>query len=69
MKPTILIIIYTGLSDYTRNMRYEVVTVVRMTMLFFWIETPCRLVGRYQRFGEIALKMETVCFSETVVST
>jgi hypothetical protein len=30
--------------------RYEVLTAVRMSMLFSWIMTPCRLVGRYQRF-------------------
>jgi hypothetical protein len=35
-------------------------------MLLFWVVTPCRLVGRYQRS---ALKMETVCFYETLVST
>jgi hypothetical protein len=26
--------------------KFEVLTVV-MTMLFFWVMTPCRLVGRY----------------------
>jgi hypothetical protein len=34
-------------------MRFEVLTAVRMATLFFWTVTPCRLVGRYQRFGEI----------------
>jgi hypothetical protein len=40
----------------------------------FWVVTPCRLVGRYQYVGETyffastALKMETVCFSEILVS-
>jgi hypothetical protein len=24
-----------------------------LTMLFFWVVTPCGLVGNYQRFGEI----------------
>jgi hypothetical protein len=39
-------------------------------MLLFWVLAPCRLVGRCQRFGESsALKMETVCFSETLAST
>jgi hypothetical protein len=33
-------------------MRFEVLTEVRMTMLFFWVVTPCRLVGRCQRYGE-----------------
>jgi hypothetical protein len=44
--------------------------------MFFWVLTPCCLVGRYQRFEEtycfklysLALKMETVCFSETSLS-
>jgi hypothetical protein len=29
---------------------FEIITMVKMTMLFFWVLTPCRLVGRYQRF-------------------
>jgi hypothetical protein len=32
--------------------KFEVLTAV-MTTLFFWVVTPCSLVGRYQRFGEI----------------
>jgi hypothetical protein len=32
--------------------RFDVLTAVRMTMSFSWVLTPCRLVGRYQRFGE-----------------
>jgi hypothetical protein len=32
---------------------FEVLSAVRMTMLFFWVVTPCRLVSIYQRFGEI----------------
>jgi hypothetical protein len=27
--------------------RSEVLTAVRMTMLVFWVLTPCRLVSRY----------------------
>jgi hypothetical protein len=50
-------------------MRFEVLTAVKMTMLFLWVVMSYRLVGRYQRFGETALNMETVCFSETLVST
>jgi hypothetical protein len=48
---------------------FEVLTGVNMTMLFFWVVTPCGLVGRYKHFGETynILKMETVCFSETLV--
>jgi hypothetical protein len=41
-----------------------------MSILFFWVVTPCRLVGRYQRFGgTTALKMKAVCSSETLAST
>jgi hypothetical protein len=32
--------------------RSEVLTALKMTMLFFWVVTPCGLVGRYQHFGE-----------------
>jgi hypothetical protein len=32
--------------------KYEIFAVVKMTMLFFWVVTSCRLRGRYQRFGE-----------------
>jgi hypothetical protein len=35
-----------------KYMRFEVLTAAKMLMLFFWIVTPCTLVGRYQRFGE-----------------
>jgi hypothetical protein len=34
-----------------------------MSMLAFWFVALCGLVGRYQ-----CLKMETVCFSKTLVS-
>jgi hypothetical protein len=41
-----------------------------MFMLVFWAAIPCGLVGRYQQFGQTsALNMETVCFSELLVST
>jgi hypothetical protein len=32
--------------------RYEVLTAVRISMLVFWVITPCALVARYQHFGE-----------------
>jgi hypothetical protein len=33
--------------------RFEVFTAVRiMMMMIFWVLAPCRLVGRYQRFGD-----------------
>jgi hypothetical protein len=48
--------------------KFEVLMAVRMTMLFL-VVMPCRLIGRYQYFGETlsplsALKMETVGFSD-----
>jgi hypothetical protein len=50
---------------------------LNMSILLFWVVTLYGLVGRYQRFREIfclhcpasSLKMETVFFSETLVST
>jgi biopolymer transport protein ExbB/TolQ len=44
--------------------------MMMLMMLMFWVLALCRL-GRCQRFGETssALKMETVCFSETLAST
>jgi hypothetical protein len=49
----------------------EVLTAVKMSL--FWAATMCGFVGRYQRFGEKyclhLLKMETVCFIETLLST
>jgi hypothetical protein len=52
--------------------RAEVLTAVRMMELFFFSAVaPCRLVGRYQCFGETqfpssGLKMDTECFCETL---
>jgi hypothetical protein len=43
--------------------------VVKLSMLVFWVITPCGLVGCYHHFREIyALKVETVCFSKMLVS-
>jgi hypothetical protein len=51
-------------------MKSEVLTAVKMSLLVFWVVTPCGLAGRYQRFeGSYSLKMETMCSSETLVST
>jgi hypothetical protein len=49
------------------NVTFEVLTAVKMTMLLFWVVTPCRLEGMYKRFR--GLKMEKVSVSETLVST
>jgi hypothetical protein len=51
----------------------NIVNTFSLSMLVFWVVTPCGLVGRYRRFGETyclhlqALKLNTVCFSETLV--
>jgi hypothetical protein len=34
------------------NVRFELPTAVRITVLFPWVVTSCGLVGAYQRFGE-----------------
>jgi hypothetical protein len=34
------------------NMRFEVLVAVKMSVLVFWLVTPCGFVGRYQHFGE-----------------
>jgi hypothetical protein len=39
-------------TKQVQNVRLEVLTALKMTVLFFWVVTPCRLIGRYQRFGE-----------------
>jgi hypothetical protein len=39
------------------------------SIVIFWIVTPCRLVGGYQRFGDSTMKMEAILFSETLVTT
>jgi hypothetical protein len=33
--------------------KFEVLTAVNMTSFFFWVVTSCRLIRRYQHFGEI----------------
>jgi hypothetical protein len=38
-------------NKYTIVMRFDVFTAERIILLF-WVLAPCRLVGRYQRFGE-----------------
>jgi hypothetical protein len=30
--------------------RFEFLTTVDVSILFFWVVTPCRLIGRYRRF-------------------
>jgi hypothetical protein len=39
-----------GNKKYVCEVSFEVLTAVRMMM--FWVLTQCRLVGRYQHFGE-----------------
>jgi hypothetical protein len=59
-------------------MIFEVIMAAKISMLFFWVVTPCRLAGRYQRFGgtyyfhlqrTAVLKMEALFSSEPLVST
>jgi hypothetical protein len=38
------------------NVRFLVFMAV-MTVLFFWVETLCRLIGEYQHFGEIYISI------------
>jgi hypothetical protein len=42
-----------GRLPHTRTfyVRLKVFMVVKMSMLVFWVVTPCGLVGRYQHFG------------------
>jgi hypothetical protein len=55
------------------HFRFEVLTAVKMSMLFFWVVTPCGLVGRYQRFGETCLifylQVHTASQPRTTTST
>jgi hypothetical protein len=50
--------------------RFQVLMAVKMSLLVFWIVMLCGLVGRNQHLENIfsALKMESVCSSETLVS-
>jgi hypothetical protein len=56
----------------SRLMRPEVHTAVKMSMLVFWVVTPCGHVVGYQcfggtycrQYGASALNMEAVCSSE-----
>jgi hypothetical protein len=38
--------------EQTQVVKFEVLTAVKMAMSFFWVVTPSKLLGRYQRFGE-----------------
>jgi hypothetical protein len=52
--------------------RLEVLTAVKMSMLFFWVVTPCGLVGRYSMFLRnfgIYLQAHTASQSRIVKST
>jgi hypothetical protein len=60
-----------GVSSTIQGIRLEVLTAVMMSVLFFWVEMPCELVGSRRNIQSpfSALKIETVCVSETLVST
>jgi hypothetical protein len=53
LKRALKIVAYlmSSMIQKTTYGRFKVLTDVRMTMLFFWVVTPCRLIGRYQHFG------------------
>jgi hypothetical protein len=34
------------------RLRLDVIMAMKMTLLSFWVMMPCRLVGKYQCFGE-----------------
>jgi hypothetical protein len=42
----------TDVSLFCCNLRFEVLVVVKMTVLFFWVVTPCGLLGRYSILAE-----------------
>jgi hypothetical protein len=48
-KPTIH---FTKLYTSRISVKFEVLKAVRLSMLVFWVVTPCGLVGRYKRLGE-----------------
>jgi hypothetical protein len=53
-------------NKHMANVRFEVLTALKTSML---VLMGCYAVCKYQRFRETGLKMETVCSSETLVST
>jgi hypothetical protein len=38
--------------------KFEVITAVKMTMLFFWVMSPCRFVGRYIQGRDIMIQTD-----------
>jgi hypothetical protein len=46
-----IVCIIWDLSGVVLYLRFQVHMAVKMSMLVFWVVTPCGLVGRYQRFG------------------
>jgi hypothetical protein len=72
-------LIFTQLSWMYAYTRFEVLTLVKVYSVVFWVVTPCSLI-RDTNFGEEhtafkfraaskTLKMEAVCSSETLVSS
>jgi hypothetical protein len=49
------------MKEYRKDMRFEVFTVLKMSMMVFWVVTPCGLAGAYQRFeGTYHLHLQDV---------
>jgi hypothetical protein len=45
---------------YFQLLAFEVLTAVRMTVLLFWVWTPCRLVSWYQCFSDETMFLQNV---------
>jgi hypothetical protein len=43
-------------GGWRQKMRFVVLTAVRKTMLFFWVVTPCRLVGSPEKGDRIFIR-------------
>jgi hypothetical protein len=60
-------------TSYTQHIRIQMLSIHTDSMLVFWVLMHCRRVGTYQRVGSpssgLKTALETVCFSETLVST
>jgi hypothetical protein len=63
-----------------KTVTYKILMAVKMTVMFFWVAWPWGITGRHQIFkkhtasiygakdGDVALRIEKVCFSEMLAS-
>jgi hypothetical protein len=42
---------YGNTKGQQKEVRFEVLTAMKVSMLVFWVVSPCGLIGRYQSFG------------------